>query len=196
MLDFYKTENAQGWYGRVLTADVPEVGLRKGDRLDPSVECPDTVSGFDKNRPASCTFWRRSEESMCRRRSPLFNRALGTDLAAACGGDWLHTVSLGVLHRWNGWLVWALIRGNAWSIPKRGLDAVARASMPKLRAELFAWYRSESAAGRKPTRVAFLKRGMLGPKHLPSLKLFGSESNSFLKFTAVLLERHKARCWC
>ena len=193
LLDIHQSDSGNSARGRSLTVDVPELGLCKGDRLDPSFDCPDICSGFDESRPARCVFWRRNEESLARRRNPLFNPALGTDIASACGGDWLHTISLGVLRRWNGWLVWALIRGNAWNIPKNSLGALAKASIPRLSAELFAWYRSEHAQGRDHTRVSFLKRGMLGPLATPSLKLFGSEANSFLKFTAALIERHEAR---
>ena len=180
--------------GRVLCLPLPALGLEARDRLEPSRSVPDTGSGptgFNLQNPATCVFWRKSQESLVRHRNPMLRQDLGTDVASACAGDWLHTYSLGVLYKWNGFIVWRLVLGNCWGVATSNPKAQAKASLQKLSAEFFQWIRSEERAGRQPTRIQKFKLGMIGKQKNPSMKLYGSQSNTFMKFTGVLLKRHE-----
>ena len=180
--------------GRVLAVGMPLLGLEARDKLDPSRFLPDTGSGprgFNTRNPGRCVFWRKSRETLLRHRNPLLRQDLGTDVATVCAGDWLHTFSLGVLFKWNGFVVWKLIVANPWSIAVGTAKAQAKASLQKLSAEFFQWCRTEERMGREPTRIQKFKRGMLtGKLTNPTLKLYGAQSNTFMKFTGDLLQRH------
>jgi len=88
--------------GRILRADVPALRLLAGDRLDPSVQLPDTLDFEHKATPFVCVFWRpRYDErnriaSWVLRRNPLFCIELGTDPNDVLHLDTLHTLYLGV----------------------------------------------------------------------------------------------------
>ena len=44
--------------GLVIQKNVPTLGLRKWDRLDPNCSLPDTAHVYDKALPFVCSFWR------------------------------------------------------------------------------------------------------------------------------------------
>ena len=70
-LEFDKRK--QGYEGRALLSDCAALGLRKGDRLEPSELCADTGS-IDSRRdfPFDVLFWTWDPNSMCRHRNPIF----------------------------------------------------------------------------------------------------------------------------
>ena len=76
--------------GRCLIVDLPELQLKKGDRLEPSISTPDIGIGFDQipleRFPLEVTFWRCSVESITRHSNPLFQavRAVTLILMTAC----------------------------------------------------------------------------------------------------------------
>ena len=73
-----KDYSKNGARGIALSSDIPELGLRRGDRLEPSLENPCLESLLNSEfKPGNLVFWRRSEETTCRRRNPLWNSELG-----------------------------------------------------------------------------------------------------------------------
>ena len=134
-----------------------------------------------------CVFWRRSRETCARRRNPLF---AVVPLAAAGGGDWLHTFSLGILLRWCGWVVWSLILCNAWQVGQVNLKMRIHESLRRLNRQFALWYRVQVRRGRKPTKIRGVKRTMLGKAKAPRLRLHGAQANTYLKFLGSILPKH------
>ena len=71
--------------------------LKVGDRLEPSINCPDIGLGFDACRsyPFRVTFWREELQSWAYHRNPLWEPTLGLTVDRVMMVDFLHTVGLG-----------------------------------------------------------------------------------------------------
>ena len=90
-------------------------------------------------------------------------------------------------------LTWCLLRKNVWGAPPDdNIDVRLLVSTPRLRLELFDWYRRERAAGRQHCQVQDFTPEMLGTSASPSLGLHGAETVSYLAFGECLLERYGA----
>lgn len=179
-------ESSRGW---ALVHAVEELGLERGDRLEPSPDMLMVTSFFTQPRPFQAKFWRRSLETAARHRNPLFSASLGVTPLTVIGVDSLHTVALGVCKYWSSRAAHALIDGNAFGV-QRASDAVRfETSVASLRSLLFAWYETEAAAGRKGhTRVQDLTPSMIGPSYHHTLGLHGAECVAFTKFMAGLVQ--------
>jgi hypothetical protein len=105
------------------------------------------------------------------------------------GIDWLHCLSLGVFQVYLGHLVWELLLANAWGMSGTAVNKF-ELGLVAMKAELWAWYSTESAQGRDWTRIQGLTTGMLGATEDRGLKLHGSETNGFLVFSSTLLEKY------
>ena len=87
--------------GRAFVRDVTVDGvvLRTGDRLEPCVAVRDT-GVFDAvvNFPlVGVVFWRRSRESLARRRNPNFDHGIGLDAEDCLAMDVLHAINLRIM---------------------------------------------------------------------------------------------------
>eukprot|EP00959_Pyramimonas_sp_CCMP1952_P329455 6897377-Pyramimonas_sp.AAC.1 len=105
--------------GRALYADLPEYGLRKGDRVEPSPTLLDSADfdhlSFDKG-PVLVKFWRPTPGAeRCYHRNPLLDPALGTGMHTF-SIDELHCLHLGVFQSWASTVVWLLIGHNFFKI--------------------------------------------------------------------------------
>ena len=188
----YDTRKNNG-RGRVLGCDIPEAGLSKGDRLEPSPFTPDIGASFnaDETRPLRAVFWRRSKETLARHRNPLFTMASYITPERCLVFDFLHGMALGVFKRFMAWLVWELIRANAWQFEGLGgIEMRLEHSVPHIRRNLFHWYDLEHAAGREHTRVQDLKGSMFGTNANIALNLHGAETVGFLAFGAYVLQHY------
>ena len=102
-------------HGFILTEDVPEADLKRGDRLDPSHGLPDIRKLRTKQIPFTATFWRTTRDWDKRitdhiiHHCPLFSRKLETSPARSLALDSLHTVYLGPIVRWNSAALWRII---------------------------------------------------------------------------------------
>ena len=175
-------------HGRCLLLDIPELGLLRGDRLEPCPTVPDTGQGFNSRCPARAVFWRHSKTSPTHHRNPIFSERIGVTPERVLVADWLHAMSLGVLKYFLGSLCWMFFGANAWSTAPASEVRLER-SVAKLKGELFAWYGSEARAGREHCRVQALQPSMFGSQDNPQLKLHAAEVNGFLYFAGWLLER-------
>lgn len=180
--------------GRILEAPIRigGVDLMKGDALVPSEHVLDIGPTFDGRNPGRVTVWRRRGYRNCavKARCALFADDVGVTPDRVMSPDWLHSFSLGVLQLWNGFLLWALLRPNAWDVIAGNDKALLDLSLPKLKAELFSWYRTERREGRCWSMLQEIKPGMCGSFEDPLLKLYGAEGNGFMHFGKRLLDVH------
>eukprot|EP00969_Alexandrium_andersonii_P246987 10915701-Alexandrium_andersonii.AAC.1 len=85
----------------MVDRDMLDLGLRKGDRLEPNDDLPDiglyeSLDAF----PRTVLFWRPSRETKVRHRNPLFDGPTHADVLGisvlSLAIDTLHTLNLGV----------------------------------------------------------------------------------------------------
>ena len=131
--------------GRVPPMGVPEAGLLKGHRPEPSDEPPD-VSSFNSDMPSVVTFWRVPEHPVVHHRNPIFDDALGISPEESLVVDQLHALCLGVYKYFLGELVWALLIANVFEIATDSEVASRSLNVIMLRALLFDWYPCELAS--------------------------------------------------
>ena len=87
--------------GRCLREAVPELGLEKNDRLEPTLEFPD-IGELSSGRPT--LWWRSSLDGPARRRNPLLCKKAGASMRTFVV-DWMHSLSLGVFPHLLGFLL-------------------------------------------------------------------------------------------
>jgi hypothetical protein len=181
-----------GSHGRALKCDLPEFGLLKGDRVEPSVEVQDTHDFESLRLPTVVTFWRPAVEGMTHHRNPIFSDAVHISLQESVAIDWLHTMSLGIFQEFVGGLVQALIAVNAWGIPPTTGDVQKRLSMSRLQSGLFSFYAEQARNGIVHTAVQRLDETMFGTRAEPKCKLHGAETNGMLAYCEVLIHEFRA----
>jgi hypothetical protein len=180
-----------GNHGRCLVLDFDDLGLMKGDRLEPTPEMPDIMAFDTREPPVRCCFWRASTDTLARHRSPLFAADLHVSPNASFQIDWLHTLSLGIFQDYGAALMGRLFDANVWKCPGN-IDARIKLSVGHIENDLFAFYAAEAKAGRNHSRVQRLDYGMFVKGGAYSLSLHGSETNGFLCFAvSQLVERFK-----
>ena len=188
---FFFDKRQGGAKGRALSEGVPEVGLLKGDRLEPDLSMPDVGMVDSISAPCTLLFWRSSAASSSSHRNPLFSEATGITPERCLAVDWLHCLSLGVFQNYLAIVVNMLFASNAWQTAESTAVGVAMVSCQLLSAELEAWYKSD--AGRGYTRIQNLAHTMFGSHNAPTCLLKGAETNGFLAFVVgTLLDRHRA----
>ena len=130
--------------GRSLTRAWPKLGLKKGDRVEPSLGLLDWQT-LDKRKPASIRFWRRSKETSVRHRNPFFDDMLGTSLDQVYSADTMHSWCLGIQQQFVSACLWKVIEGNVFTVERRpgttGQEDIHKRVMQKLSSHLAAWYR-------------------------------------------------------
>ena len=175
--------------GRFMKKPLAALGLRKNDRLEPSTTVPDTHTWELLVLPIVLTFWRG--QGITHHRNPLFCTELRVSLHDVFAVDWLHTLSLGIFQDFCGELVNTLIRLDAF--PSAGSTEEARrlSAVAALQAQLFAFYAAEVKAGRTHTQVQRLDASMFGTDLLPACKLHGGETNGFLHFCEILIQKYR-----
>lgn len=177
--------------GRCLCQDLPEFGLVKGDRLEPTLAVMDPASIDSRPPPFELLFWRVSAESITKHRNPLFNRYTGVTPERCLAIDWLHALSLGVVGFFVQHVFHELLHRNAFQV--NGPASVQyEMGIRRLKAEVCVWYTAESRAGRHHNRLNMLTLGMLGSYTEQCFKLHGAETNGLLHFCFPLLARFGA----
>ena len=181
LLDFDRRKG--GARGRALTEAIPELGLAKGDRLEPSVSLP-IVSNFDSMRPEiggniEVMFWRRSEETRVRHRNPLISESLSPH--RALGVDWQHGFSLGVFAYFINGFVYQLIEASTFA-PAASTIAVRKLNVcSELQRRMATWKETEDRCNRPRTLPNNMTSGMLGAKG-DTVGLGAAEANDMLEF--------------
>jgi hypothetical protein len=193
---FYEKSKLEG--GRVLKIDIPELGLKKGDRLEPHGGLPD-VSMFDQIIvfPCRALFWRRGLETRCKHRNPLFDwigdLQIGVTLDT-CQIDKLHTLYLGPAQSFVVFSLWQLIKADAFGTHKTGTE-LHQLSIMQIRSKLWTWYsdRRRARPEQEITEVQDLTLAMLGGKaSSESLHTKAAETKGLVPFALHLLREAKA----
>jgi len=178
--------------GRALTADIPELRLRVGDRLEPGRDIADVGQGFDDAvTPVEVVFWRRSNEVRTRHRNPMLRADLGLDPATAIAADWLHTIFLGVLLRLVHRIFWILISADFGGSGEATAEGRAAVGVAHLSRRLVLYYAEQRRRGTPVgTEVQCLNAKMIGAKDQPKLKFKAAELSDILPFAASELEQN------
>ena len=129
-----------GGRGRCLLVDLPLLGLKRDDRLEPRPGMEDVAMFDTMHPPFDATFWRRSEETAVRRRIPLFSNATGITIQILYP-DSLHCEFLGIYQQFGATVVHRLVAADAWGTRATTINARWDLSVLSMRSELFAWYR-------------------------------------------------------
>ena len=172
--------------GRALVEDLPELGLCKGDRIEPSITCQNIAAIDDATGYGfAYTFWRVANTTCTHHRNPIFEVGIGISLSSLMV-DWLHCCSLGVFQHFGAYLSNALLSANAWAVP----SGMRWQAIGVVREELTAWYASESRAKRQHTRAQGLSAHSFGTEKKPELNLRrAAEINGFMEFLSSVLDR-------
>ena len=189
---------AGGSRGLSLTHPIPELGLRAGDRLEPSEHLPDVALladaplGADGYLPV--VFWRTSEETLCRHRNPLFTAELGLLPSVCLTIDTMHCLYLGVFKKWCSVAIWALLRSGCYANVGAAEENLTT-SVIVLRRLLMQWYEARHRARPSEglTRLHDLTVKMCGTAAKPDIKVKAAECWGLLLFLVEELARLAAR---
>lgn len=185
-----------GVHGRALRDSVAELGLRANDRLEPNELLAD-VADFERitSFPARVLFWRRSRESLCTRRCPLFDEQCGVSIVRSVALDVLHTLHLGVMLSWCKLAMWALIDAGVWGAFEPTEVEKFQVSVLAMNVELTRWYRTR--ARERPdeelTRCPPLHHKMLGTPNNRNLKAKAAQTWGLLLFLLDSLLKYDGR---
>ena len=190
---FFKQKHG-GPQGRALKHDVPALGLRKFDRLEPHPAMIDhrlfdLYTDFDT--PVPVLFWRRSRERSARHRCPLMDPSIGITTVSV-GIDVLHTLNLGPWQRFCMHALWHFLENNIYDC-YGGAEKKRAESILRLRSDLFLHYRSLSEEDRgKITELEDLTVKMLGAPHRKKLKTKAAETKALVPFVIKMCRTHAA----
>ncbi len=190
LLDYDRKRN--GSRGRALTGDMPLLGLRAGDRLEPSLDLTD-VSQFEKLVPPFLVlFWRPANESMAKHRCPVFSIPGVSVVSIAL--DMLHCLNLGVFKAYCAVALWTCMLADVFRVGRSNAHGNYALSIRRLRTALFAWYAEQRSSRPFETiyEVGNLTQGMLGTPDRPSLATKGAETGTLLEFCRDLVQTHVA----
>jgi hypothetical protein len=181
-----------GKRGRVLIRDVPALGLRQHDRLEPCPGLPDIGAFPDVPTPCTIVFWRVTNESYARHRNPMLADDLGLSPSKALTVDLLHCFYLGVLKVWTTTGIWAML--------ERGIFGALGTADEKLennilvfRHRLMAWYKERRSLYPEEnlTQVADFVPTMVGTRNKHALKTKAAETYSVALFVCHLLHTYR-----
>ncbi|CAE7541050.1 unnamed protein product [Symbiodinium sp. CCMP2592] len=180
--------------GRALVCDLPQLGLRKGWRLEPCPGLPDVGQFEFTPLPFDCTFWVGPEDGRLTHGCPLF------DIPGLTWESW----AIDIMHSWHLGPLQQLVSltlhfciGSGLFAPKTiHLNASDRQQMSLLviKSELFLFYQQlrelDPEWKRKGTEVWNLTLGMLGNQETYNLSCKAAESHGLLRFIHWFLDRH------
>ena len=187
----------QGRLGLTLTNNIPELGLTKHMRLEPSWIQMDIGQVFKQNTvPVQFTFWTRALETKARHRNPLFDVAGGFAIGLtilSLAADILHTVHLGIMQQFVLAVFWRILEADTWEIQTGSREELTTVGVQMLMKEYFAWFgkRAKQFPEEKLTRVNAMRKSMLGEDESGPLKTKAAETFGLLLFSLDLLLEHK-----
>jgi len=82
------------------------------------------------------------------------------------------------------------MRANVFHVSGTTEDALLDASLLHMQSDLFEWYASEHAAGRRHSRVQRLPAGLFGTHNSPAFGFHGAETNGMLLYFGTLLDKY------
>ncbi len=180
--------------GRKLVSDLPSLGLRRGDRLEPDRRCLNPAHFEKRKVPFMCTFWRQHFD--CRgkncdwitHRSPVFDEdRTGMNPIRSLAGDTLHSVFLGPLQRWTAAVLMRVLHCNPWKTnpPSRRL---------RLLNDLSEWFNLAKIPADR--QIGDITDKMLPPYAADPhpggvLKLKAAETSILARFALHMVRRHE-----
>ena len=171
---------------------MPSLGLKKYDRLEPHANLLDVGKFHELSVfPVQALFWRRSRETLCTHRSPLFDRRLGVTPNRSIAIDVMHTLLLGPCLSWGKLALWKLLLNGTWGTFEESNEARLRVAIMTSRATLVHWYNEEQAAGRCHNRIDFMTNKIVGTPGAPTLKLKAMEAYGFVQFLVHCLTTYQ-----
>ena len=186
---FFDKRGSKGSRGRALSEDFGELGLNKGDRIEPTATFPNIHDLSVEGAPREVVWWDRPAESYTRRRNPVFCKESGVSIDTIAI-DWLHNFSLGIFRHALSAFMCEMIDSNVYDV-QGNMDARKELIVSNCRDELFRWYTEQEQAGTLRARVQALAVGMPHSRERPELMLHGAETNCFLRFVrTVVLPKH------
>ena len=192
-LEYDKRTGSVGSRGRALRFAIPELGLREGDRLEPSDVLPN-IRHFEylsSQLPVTVVFWRRENDTLALHRNPLFRTDLGITIQCFAI-DVMHTLHLGVFKAYCWSVLWRLIDCDVWNVGAVAADVRGTLSVGRCRNELFSWCRDmKSSAPDEPLyELGDLTLGMLGSRSKVSLATKAAETGTLLQFCSHIAAKY------
>jgi len=174
--------------GRCLRLNMPEFGLLKGDRLEPSTYTPDILAFDDWNDgfPRTVLFWRSTRQTMTRHRNPIFDvDGVSHDVIVI---DILHSVFLGVAQVWILGAFWNMMDENVYNVTATDRGTVNLLTVARIKYDLGLYY-SRMRKTKQLSEVDSLTLSMISPRG--STGCFkGAETKHLIDFVVELLQRH------
>ena len=180
--------------GRCLKQDMVSLGLKRGNRLEPSEEMPDVGMFETMTVPFLALFWIWGKDARILHTNPLLLiPGFTLDKWAI---DLLHTWHLGPIQAFVALVLFMLLASGLWTPTSRYLDQKDKdqLSLLNIKSELYGWYKT---MGKDPkwkksgTEIWNLTLGMIGSKSKPMLHAKAKESEGMLKFTIHMLSTHQ-----
>jgi len=195
-LDYDQRED--GYRGRYLRWNMKSLGLKKGDRLEPSPTLPNIGEGFDTIDEFPCTilFWRRSKETLCRHRNPLFAPETGIDPYDVICIDGMHTNSEGTVQQFCSWVVHHFVNHDLWKVGRAVQLNHFNFSIMRMQTEFKLWCSQQNASfgcssGEKIDCFQF-GPSSFGTATQPSFHMKAGQSNTFLRFILDVVRKYQS----
>jgi hypothetical protein len=185
---------------RLVHTVVLENGQRllDGDRLHPSRTLRDIADFETQATPFMCLFWRVANRKTARvlHHSPLMN------IPGVCmesyAIDILHTWHLGGIPKYNGTVLWNILRSDAYADQYQNRlyeEDRMHLKLLRLRSDLWLHYKemqqTDPSWHKKASQVWNITLKMLGKEVNPAVKAKASESRHLLDFCVKLVEVHQ-----
>ena len=183
----------KGGQGRCMRQPWVELGLRQGDRLEPSIRTPDIGNLETKPTPCTLIFWRPANETLCKHRCPMF-LVTGVTLQSLAL-DSLHTLNLGTYKAYCCTGIWACISCDVWEDRASTVEVRHELGTRRVREALLAWYKDQKQKHPWETLHTLndLTPSMLGEEHTPALATKAAETGTLLEFVRDLVATHQRK---
>jgi hypothetical protein len=188
-LAYDKRTSRNSSFGRALTNDIPELGLEKGDRLEPNSSLCDVGSLATVVLPIYIIFWRPSAQTKSKHRNPLFAPETGISISTLAI-DILHTLHLGVFQFWAKLCFWFFIDANIYHCTGTQEEKFNLIVL-RLGSDLQIFYKNfVEQVGHPITQIQELIPPMLGTSGKRKLKTKAAETRWLIPFCICMLQRH------
>ena len=169
--------------GLSLSDDYPALLLQRHDRIEAWSGMED-IADFERLSvfPVRVLFWRSKEETLCRRRCPLFSPEIGIVPDKICALDWLHGLSLGVWQTYCSYTLHRLVAADAWLTNSKNQQIRMGMVLAQMSPELDKWLQAQRKTGKSTTDVGVLRPEQFGTFKKPLCSLKAGQTNWFLQY--------------
>eukprot|EP00971_Amphidinium_carterae_P347808 6490004-Amphidinium_carterae.1 len=166
----------QGSRGLCVSKAYHALGVKKGDRIEPTQSQPDWAALLEST-PTRLLLWRRGSESFARHRNPILSSSITHVSMETCYAiDWMHTLCLGVHGQFVAALLWRAAEANIFKLRDKDKEDIVAKTLERLeRSNLRPFYKSKRGATTL-SQVDKLCQEMLGTREAPALSAKASET--------------------